>query len=201
MEGEENKNNEIKVILVGDAGVGKTCLINVSIGMKFNEDEISSSSSTFTVKKMNINNKQYKINLWDTIGQESLRNLTKLFFNNSKIVIFVYDISNKESFDDLPNWVKDVEEKLGINIVKGVVANKSDLYLNEKVTEDEGKEYAKKLGAKFLTISEKEDDPKKFDDFLDLLVREYIGVGEEIENKNFTLEKPKGNQKKKRKFC
>ena len=71
----------------------------------------------------------------------------------------------------------------------------------EKEKEKEGKGYAKKLGAKFLTIYAKEDDPKKFDEFLALLVREYIGVGEEIENKNFTLEKPKGTQKKKRKFC
>ncbi len=199
---EEEKTNDddgIKVILVGDSGVGKTSLINISMGMKFNNKEKISSASTFSIKKINIDEKEYKLFLWDTMGQESLRYLTKLFFNNAKIVIFVYDISVRGSFDSLPDWVKDVKERVGDNIVKGVVANKSDLYLKEKVKEEEGKEYANKIGASFLTVSAKVDVPEKFENFMELLAREYIFNGEITERKTFYLNK--GNPKPKKNCC
>ena len=199
---EEEKTNDedgIKVILVGDSGVGKTSLINISMGMKFNNKEKISSASTFSIKKINIGEKEYKLHLWDTMGQESLRYLTKIFFNNAKIVIFVYDISVRGSFDSLPDWVKDVKERVGDNIVKGVVANKSDLYLKEKVKEEEGKEYANKIGASFLTVSAKVDVPEKFENFMELLAREYIFNGEITERKTFYLNK--GNPKPKKNCC
>ena len=201
MEEEKTNDDEIKVILVGDSGVGKTCLINITIGIPFNENEKSSSASSFSKKKININKKQYIINLWDTMGQERLRYLTQLFFNNAKIVIFVYDIAVKKSFESLPGWVKDVEEKLGDNIVKGVVANKSDLYLEQQVNDDEGREYAKNIGASFLTISAKVDDPKKFEDFMVELAREYLFKGEKTDDKKFQLNGENGAKPKKKKCC
>ena len=201
---EEEKTNDedgIKVILVGDSGVGKTSLINISIGMKFNNKEKISSASTFSIKKINIDEKEYKLHLWDTMGQERLRYLTQLYFNNAKIVIFVYDIAVRKSFESLPGWVKDVEEKLGDNIVKGVVANKSDLYLEQQVNDDEGREYAKNIGASFLTISAKVDDPKKFEDFMVELAREYLFKGEKTDDKKFQLNGENGAKPKKKKCC
>ena len=201
---EEEKTNDedgIKVILVGDSGVGKTSLINISMGMKFNNKEKISSASTFSIKKINIDEKEYKLHLWDTMGQERLRYLTQLFFNNAKIVIFVYDIAVRKSFESLPGWVKDVEEKLGDNIVKGVVANKSDLYLVQQVNDDEGREYAKNIGASFLTISAKVDDPKKFEDFMVELAREYLFKGEKTDDKKFQLNGENGAKPKKKKCC
>ena len=138
MQQNENKEEDgIKVILIGNAGVGKTNLINVTMGYGFTENEKSTGASSYSLKKIIINDKTYKIALWDTIGQEQFRQLTKIFFNNSKIVIFVYDITNKESFKALPGWKKDVEEQLGDDYIKGVVANKSDLYLEEEVPTEE----------------------------------------------------------------
>ena len=189
------------MILVGDSGVGKTCLINISIGLKFNQNETSTATSSFSKKKININNKQYIINLWDTMGQERLRTLTKIFFNDAKIVIFVYDIALKKSFESLPGWVKDVEEQLGTDFVKGIVANKSDLYLEQQVNDDEGREYAKKIGASFLTISAKVDDPKKFEDFMVELAREYLFKGEKTDDKKFQLNGENGAKPKKKKCC
>ena len=201
MEEEKTKDDSIKVILVGDSGVGKTCLINISIGLKFNQNETSTATSSFSKKKININNKQYIINLWDTMGQERLRTLTKIFFNDAKIVIFVYDIALKKSFESLPGWVKDVEEQLGTDFVKGIVANKSDLYLEQQVNDDEGREYAKKIGASFLTISAKVDDPKKFEDFMVELAREYLFKGEKTDDKKFQLNGENGAKPKKKKCC
>ena len=106
----ESQPDDIKVILVGNSGVGKTSLINIVTGREFNEHEKTAQGSSFSEKNITINEKDYLLNIWDTIGQERYRQLTKIFYNNSKIVIFVYDITIKESFDDLKYLAKDVEE-------------------------------------------------------------------------------------------
>ena len=176
--------NLFKVILLGEIMVGKTNLINILTGGKFNENETATSASTSAMKDLLVKGDKYTIQIWDTIGQEKLRNLTKLFYNNSKIVIFVYDITRKETFEEIKNyWVKDVEEKLGKNIIKGIVANKIDLFMNEQVTQEEGEEYAKSIGALFLSISAKTDNPKKFEDFLSKLYEQYLIKNEANETK------------------
>ena len=95
MELDDNGNIKIKVILVGDAGVGKTSLIKVTIGKEFNEEEKSTIYSTFSIKTIQINKKKYNLYIWDTMGQEKLKSLTKIFFKNSKIVVLVYDITKR----------------------------------------------------------------------------------------------------------
>ena len=172
---DEEEVEETKVILVGESGVGKTNLINIITGSQFNPEEGASATASFLNKKLTVKGKEYTIRLWDTIGQESLRHMAKLFYNNSKIVIFVYDITRKETFDEIKNyWVKNVEEKLGKDIIKGLVANKMDLFMKEQVTENEGKELAQSIGALFISSSAKNDSPKKFEDFLTKLYEQYL---------------------------
>ena len=173
-EEDDTPDNEIKIILLGNSGVGKTNIINVVTGGKFSEDERTTSSASFSQKIMEIDKKEYTLNLWDTIGQEQFRQLTKIFYNNSKIVIFVYDITSKTSFDDLNYWTKDVEDQLGQDIIKGIVANKMDLYLQEEVKTEEGENFAESVGAKFLEFSAKTENPQKFDQFLIELINEYL---------------------------
>ena len=174
----EDEEKEIKVILLGEAGVGKTNLINRATGQDFNPFSKTTGSSSFSKMIVNVRNNNFEINLWDTIGQEQFRQLTKLFYNNSKIVIFVYDITSHKSIDELKNyWVKDIESKLGNDIIKGVVANKIDLYLEEEVKEDEGEEFAKSIDAKFLTISAKTDNADKFKKYITELVEDFLLSG------------------------
>ena len=171
----DSEDEAIKVILLGESGVGKTNLINIKNGINFNNNEQVSSASSYCIKNLYVNGKEYSIKLWDTVGQEKLRNLTKLFYNDSKIVIFVYDITRKETFEEVENyWVKDVEEKLGKDIIRGVVANKMDLFLDEQVSREEGEKFAKSIGSQFLTCSAKTDNPKKFEDFLVRLYEQYL---------------------------
>ena len=191
------EKESIKAILIGNEGVGKTNLIKVSTGEEFNEDEKTTINASSTNKTFTINKIEYNLSIWDTLGQESLRHLTKIFFKNSKIVIFVYDITIRESFEGLNSWDKDVKDIIGVDVIKGVVGNKQDLYLNEKVTEAEGKNYAESIGAKFLLTSAK-TDPKSFSQFLQDLLIEYLNKNEIIEQ-NIKLRKPtKGGHKKKR---
>ncbi len=184
----EDEEKEIKVILLGEAGVGKTNLINRATGQDFNPFSKTTGSSSFSKMIVNVRNNNFEINLWDTIGQEQFRQLTKLFYNNSKIVIFVYDITSHKSIDELKNyWVKDIESKLGNDIIKGVVANKIDLYLEEEVKEDEGEEFAKSIDAKFLTISAKTDNADKFKKYITELVEDFLLSGLNTGSDRITL--------------
>ena len=169
--------DRIKIMLVGESRVGKTNLIKILMGYEFNETEKVTSSATFFLKKLSINGKIYFIYLWDTICQEKLRLIDprKFFYKDSKIVIFVYDITRKNTFEEIKNYlVNDAEEILGNDIIKGIIANKMDLLMNEEVTQEEGEEYAKSIGAKFLAISAKTDSQKKIEDFFIKLYEEYL---------------------------
>jgi len=206
---QEEEEENIKVILIGDSGVGKTNLINVSSGGAFNENEKSSLTASYLKKVITINNEKYTLSLWDTIGQEKLRSLSKLFFKNSKIVIYVYDITNLESFNGLESWNKDVKEMVGDDdtIIKAIVGNKQDLYLSEKVSEDTALNYASTLNAKFKLTSAK-TDPKGFNSFLEELLKDYIDKN--LKNKNEDKKdgksmklkkKEEDKEEKKKKFC
>ena len=143
-EEEEDDDDDIKVILVGEVATGKTSLINTSIGLEFKDKLESTQSSSIMQKKIIINEQTYTINLWDTIGQEQYRSLTKIFMKGAKIVIFVYDITRKETFEQLDFWFENAKEVLGNKPILGIVGNKSDLYIKEDVKEEVAEEYAKK---------------------------------------------------------
>ena len=170
---EEQSENSIKVILVGDSGVGKTNLIAVATGQKFNCNSLVTTTCSYMLIKLKINNIEYKVNLWDTMGQEKYKSMTKIFFKNSKIVLYVYDATKRVTFDSLKNWKSLIDDILGDTYLIGVVGNKCDLYLSEEVKENEGRKYANEIGAKFIYTSAK-IDVKNFQAFLKETVEEYV---------------------------
>ena len=165
-------NIEIKAILVGSSGVGKTNLINVCVGNDFNKDTKPTNCCSLLQKSLEFNNLKYKINLWDTMGQEAYKGITKLFFRDSKIVIFVYDITSNESFENLEEWIQMANDCINGEYICGIVGNKNDLYLQSNVNEEKAKKYAESKKMKFKLVSAKED-PQSFDDFLIELVKMY----------------------------
>ena len=167
------KLEEIKIILVGNSGVGKTAIINRYYNNSFEIYTQSTISMNFVEKKIYINDKYYDINIWDTAGQEIYRSCNKLFIKNSNIVIFVYDITNKKTFVELDYWYKIIEDELGQSPYLALVGNKSDLYEEEEVKEEEGKELAKKWSAYFSLLSPK-CDKKGIDNFFYSIVDEYL---------------------------
>ena len=95
---------------------------------------------------MSVKNKKYRLEIWDTAGQEKFRSLTKIFIKDAKIVIFVYDITTKKSFEEVDFWVKTVKDILGTEPVFGLAGNKKDLFQFEQVEEEAGHEKLKTLG-------------------------------------------------------
>ena len=172
IEDDEEELQDIKIILVGETATGKTSLINTAIGLEFKEELESTHSSGIMQKTITINNKKYLLNLWDTIGQEQFHSLTNVFMKGAKIVIFVYDITRLDTFEQLEFWFKNTKEVLGDKPIIGIVGNKSDLYLREKVKEEDAEKYAEKKGVPFKLTSAK--SPQTFCDFLEELVKKYI---------------------------
>ena len=131
---------------------------------------------------MEINQKKYVIKIWDTAGQERFRSLNKLFIKDSQIVIFVYDVTEKKTFEELDYWVKYVQQILPENVIFGLVGNKKDLIIvdenNEKINREyvkgeEGEKYSDEIGAIFCESSAK-DDIEGFADLVRQLINKCI---------------------------
>ena len=194
------EDERIKVILVGETGTGKTSLINTAMGQKFVPGtQISSMNCSFVELTKVIEDTEYIINLWDTIGQEKFRSLTKVFFKNSDIVIFVFDISNKQSFDDLEYWFKTINDELGDGPIKGLAANKQDLFEKQEVDDDTIQIYAHKKGLKFKFTTAA--NPTNFNKLLEELLNDFLKNGTSEKRKKIIgkkLTKKKVKEKKKR---
>ena len=176
---DNNDQIDIKLILLGESGVGKTSIISRYVNDKFNDNFVTSSTMSYVAKIIEKNKTKIKLNIWDTIGQEKFRSISKLFLNDTKIVILVYDITSEESFKNLDYWLKLYKDILGEGIIVGVAANKSDLFLKQEVPDDAGREYAEKNGAIFGLVSAKANK-LGLDKFINQLVDAYLNKGKPI---------------------
>ena len=193
---------EIKVILLGNPGVGKTNIINRYLYDKFEKSSKPTLGSSFGEKTLKKDGYSYSLKIWDTTGQERYNSITKLFIRGSHIVILVYSIDNLASFDSLNNWYNYVKEELQRErFILAVVGNKRDLFESEVVSEDEGKEFAKSLDAFFYLISAKSDEQgieKLFSSLLDELILKY---GNKALNETSIRLDDDENSNKKKKCC
>ncbi len=159
---------ENKVVLIGESGVGKTCIINQFMNGKFDADSLATLSAQFCRKNIVFSgDKNITLDIWDTAGQEMFRSLNRIFYSNSKVVVLVYDVTNKKSFDELKNyWWGQIKENCNNNIIIALAANKCDLYEQRQVSDEEGEEFAESLGALFASTSAKNDSgiTKLFED-------------------------------------
>ncbi len=142
-------NYEVKIILIGESSVGKTSLIRQFIDHYFTEKRLATIGHDILQKEINLSeDKKIILTIWDTCGQEQYRTINQLFVKNAKLVLFVYDITKKKSFEELKNfWYEFVTSILGKNIIFGIAANKSDLYQNEEVNINDAKNFALKIDA------------------------------------------------------
>ena len=143
----------IKLVLIGESGVGKTSIISRYTNNTFDPQVLTSSSAQFLTKTIELNkDTSIKFDIWDTAGQEKFKSLAKIFYKDAKVIILVYDITNKNSFESLKNfWYKEIMDNTISDVILAIVGNKADLY--ENVTDDEGKAYAKEKNAIFKSTS------------------------------------------------
>ena len=197
------KANEIKIILLGESGVGKTSIINRYVNNKFLSDSGTTLSASYSTKELVKNKTLYSLKLWDTTGQEKYHSITSIFIKGSNIVILVYSVDLYSSFEKLEYWYNNIKEILQEdNYVLAVVGNKTDLIKDEEETvpEEEARNYAKEKNAQFKLVSCKED-PVGINNLFDTLLEELIKLNCTTENNNSKIKKKNLTEGKKKKCC
>jgi small GTP-binding protein len=158
-EQEDNDNEEsIKVVLIGESGVGKTSIIAQFTKGIFNQDVMSTNGATFSTKKKDFKDakKTLSFEIWDTAGQEKYRSINKIFYQDASIAILVFDITRKDTFEALKNyWYLELRDNSPKDIVIAIAANKCDLYEYEEVSHDEVEEFGKSINALYEQTSAK----------------------------------------------
>ena len=156
---ENNSNYSFKVLIVGDAGVGKTQIVSRYEKDVFGEGYEPTVSVDYSYKLIKHKTKNIQLQVWDTAGQDSYRSIIKDYYKNSHLIAFVYDITSKDSFTGIPKWVDEVKKQTDKNTKFLLVGNKYDLAEERRtVTEEEAKQYAENNGMKFFEVSAKTGD-------------------------------------------
>ena len=150
---------ENKVVLVGESGVGKTCILDQYIRKKFTEGQFPTLAAQFCRKNFKLSDgRSITLDIWDTAGQEKFRSLNRIFYKNAKAVVLVYDITDKKSFDEIKNyWYDQIKQNCASNVIIAIAANKCDLYEEKEISDEEGEEFAKSKDAFFAFTSAKND--------------------------------------------
>ena len=145
-----------KLIFTGDMSVGKTSIVNVLMGQKFNLEYEASIGVDFFSKTMRYKSKSFKLQIWDSAGAEKFKSLIPNYIRGASLIFLVYDITRKSTFDSLTNWLKFIYEIENTNIV--IIGNKLDLKNQRAVSEEEGKKFCEENKLlSFFEVSAKED--------------------------------------------
>ena len=146
----------LKYIIIGDAAVGKSNLLLRYAHGQFKPEYQLTIGVQFGAKNIQIKNKVFRIQIWDTAGQENFRSITRAYYKNSVCALVVYDISSRDSFNNVTTWIEDCKNQSPKTIFMVLVGNKCDLNDNRQVTAEEGKELADKNDMMFFETSAKD---------------------------------------------
>ena len=116
-----------RIIIVGDSGVGKSCILKRFVANTFTEEHQVTIGVEFATKAIELNNHQVKLQIWDTAGQEGYRSITRSFYRNADGVILVYDISSKKSFESCEFWMTEIRNNSASDIIISMLGNQCDL--------------------------------------------------------------------------
>ena len=193
----DNFDLTLKILIVGDSSVGKTNFINRFIENKFNNNYMTTSGIDLKTANLEIKNKNIRIQIWDTAGQEKYKAITKNLFLKVMGAIIIFDITNEKSFNNLKNWVQMVKEECGPHMTIIIVGNKNDLIEQRKINEEEVIAYANKQKLDYIETSCKTGENVK--KAVTILCEKILETKEINEDPSFILDNTIfQNQKKKK---
>jgi len=145
----------IKLLLIGDSGVGKSSLL-----LRFSDDSFTQSFITtigidFKIKTLEIDGKRIKLQIWDTAGQERFRTITTAYYRGAMGILLVYDVTDENSFENIRNWIRNIEQHAAENVNKLLIGNKSDMESEKAVETKRGEDLANEYGITFFECSAK----------------------------------------------
>uniref|UniRef100_T1IC95 Uncharacterized protein n=1 Tax=Rhodnius prolixus TaxID=13249 RepID=T1IC95_RHOPR len=144
-----------KLLLIGDSGVGKTCILFRFSEENFNNTFISTIGIDFKIRTVELDGKKIKLQIWDTAGQERFRTITTAYYRGAMGIMLVYDITNEKSFDNIKNWIRNIEENATMDVEKMLLGNKCELNEKRQVSKERGEQLAIEYGIKFMETSAK----------------------------------------------
>jgi len=144
-----------KLLLIGDSGVGKSCLLLRFADHTYTESYISTIGVDFKIRTIELDGKTIKLQIWDTAGQERFRTITSSYYRGAHGIIVVYDCTDLESFNNVKQWLNEIDRYACENVNKLLVGNKCDLVAKKAVEYESAKEFADKLEIPFLETSAK----------------------------------------------
>ena len=144
-----------KVLLLGNSDVGKSSLLLRFVDSLWNDAFVPTIGVDFKVKTLEINNKKVKMQIWDTAGQERFRTVVSTYFRGAHGILLLYDVTNKDSFKNLENWLIEIEKNSSDKVLKILVGNKCDLSDDREIQTEEGQAFAVRNGMEFMETSAK----------------------------------------------
>ena len=189
----------IKILIVGDSTVGKTNFIKKYVENKFNESYFASTGIDLITTSIKIEGKSFKIQIWDTAGQEKYRAMTKNLFLKTQGIVIIFDISNETSFINLKSWMKDIKEECSADIPMILVGNKLDLEDKRVIDKERAMEFAKNEKLEYIETSSKTGE--NINKALSLIIEKIYQRADSNSNFSFTLDDGTVKKKSKKMCC
>lgn len=145
----------IKLLLIGDSGVGKSCLLLRFADDSFTPSFITTIGIDFKIRTIELDGKRIKLQIWDTAGQERFRTITTAYYRGAMGILLVYDVTDERSFQNIKNWIKNIEQHATEGVTKMLVGNKCDMIDKRTVDPERGQALANEYGIPFLETSAK----------------------------------------------
>jgi Ras-related protein Rab-5C len=158
---------EMKLVLVGNTSVGKTCIAKMATTGAFADDSTPTLGATYVSKLVRLGNTEVRLQIWDTAGQERYRGMTPMYFRGAHVAIVAYAVTDSESFDGVDTWITSLRDNADAQIILFLVGNKCDLEDQRAVSSETGQKKATELSAVFYEVSAKTGDRVE-DLFLDI---------------------------------
>ena len=200
MDDEEKKEADItiKILLIGNAFVGKTLIVQKFIDNTFSKSTVSTIGVDLQSKVIDINGKKVKYLIWDTAGEERMKTMTYSYYRGCHVILIVYDVTDRKSFENVTTWAECVDKFAKSNVLRISVGNKTDLEDKRIISTEDGKKLAEQNGLKYYEISALKITGlhEMFED----IAKEYVEIYEQKSYKNFQLKQTE-IKKKKRLLC
>ena len=161
-----------KIVMIGDSGVGKSCILLRFADDKFNENFYATIGVDFRFKNVMVDDKSVKLQIWDTAGQERFKTITSAYYRGADGIIIVYDITDRNSFAHIKDWLDDVNKYTDDNPLKIIVGNKIDLIKDKQINNNDMKTMTAQTGIEIIECSAK--DSIKINELMEIVTKKLI---------------------------
>eukprot|EP01064_Diplonema_japonicum_P026098 TRINITY_DN3750_c0_g1_i1.p1 TRINITY_DN3750_c0_g1~~TRINITY_DN3750_c0_g1_i1.p1 ORF type:complete len:230 (+),score=109.86 TRINITY_DN3750_c0_g1_i1:59-691(+) len=148
----------MKTVVIGDSGVGKTSLLHRYTENDWNPTYIATIGVDFKIDTFETSGKVVKLQMWDTAGQERFKTICAAYYRGAHCIVLVYDVTNRESFDNIKMWMKEVQNYAKSDVSMLLIGNKADLAIQRQVPKEEAEAFARSMNMKLIEASAKTAD-------------------------------------------